>query len=487
MLFKYPTEDKIGRQENMATDISFKEIFPVLKNQFKSIDMRGIFALSHDEGFWRIAFLKLYFTKLDTPELKRIHKNICTKYKIEDREDFRIIFEAKKIDEVETIFKEITNMQVRMSNLVGSPMGTNYQNIHLNDSFVTKYRLYINRDEIDTYSKKALISKSEYKPIDVINHCKVNLENYPIKFSDLIYPLAINDIGQYSDLIIILPLYCKQLENDSKEYIAKFEIHNKLTHGSNATLTLRDDTEKLLENSGTIDIETLIENYKEEMNIFYLPKFQMPIENYHKILVRISHKDIGDLFNDTITGHEINKDNTLAFEGIKDFNLPQLESNGMKPPYHPKKIFIVHGHDGEAKQELARMLIDFGLEPIILHERPDGGRILIEKFEGEIEDIGYAFILLTPDDHITLHRFNKKTHAIDDQKLNRSRQNVVFEMGYFMGNLGRKRVCCIHREDIEMPSDLIGIVYKPYDKSLEKLYKSIRNELKNAGYEINEK
>ena len=161
--------------------------------------------------------------------------------------------------------------------------------------------------------------------------------------------------------------------------------------------------------------------------------------------------------------------------------------NNMKSLYHPKKIFIVHGQDGEAKHELARMIIDFGLEPIILHERPDKGRFLLEKFKGEIEDIGYAFILLTPDDQITLHKFNKKTHEIEDQKLNRSRQNVVFEMGYFMGRLDRQRVCCIHREDTELPSDLSGIVYKSYSKSLDELYKSIRIEVKNAGYEIIEK
>ena len=469
----------------MANDKTFKQIFPVLKNQFKSIDMRGIFAFSRDEGFWRIAFLKLYFTKLETSELKRIHNKIIDIYKIVNHTDFGIFFEARKIEDADCILKDIQNLHVKMSNLDAQPMDTNYQNIFLNNSFVNDYPIYTYVDEIESYSMKALASKSSFKPIDVITHCKINLEKYRIDFPDLIYPLAINDINQNSDLLIVLPIYCKKLDNDLKEYIAKFEIHKNLTHDSDVTLTLKDDTGKLLENSGVIDIETLIQNSEQEMNILYLPKFQKPIENSHKISVHISHKDMGDLFNKTITGSDISRDKSLNYDNIEDYSVRPIESNNLKLPYHPKKIFIVHGHDKEAKLELKIMLRDFGLTPIILDERPDKGRTIIEKFEEEISDIGYAFILLTPDDKITISTDNDETDQPNTKKINRARQNVVFEMGFFMGRRGRKRVCCIYK-GVEKPSDIEGIVYKPYDDSINELYRSIRNELKTAGYQITE-
>jgi predicted nucleotide-binding protein len=162
-----------------------------------------------------------------------------------------------------------------------------------------------------------------------------------------------------------------------------------------------------------------------------------------------------------------------------------LEIYETKSPCHPKKIFIVHGHDGEAKQQLARMLTNFGLEPIILDERPDKGRTIIEKFEEEVSDIGYAFVLLTPDDKITISIDNDETDQPNTKKLNRARQNVVFEMGYFMGKRGRKRVCFIYK-GVEKPSDIDGIVYKSYRNSVIDLFKPIRDELKSAGYQINE-
>lgn len=123
------------------------------------------------------------------------------------------------------------------------------------------------------------------------------------------------------------------------------------------------------------------------------------------------------------------------------------------------KIFIVHGHDIEAKEQLAKILTDYGLIPIILHEQPDVGRTLIEKFEEESSNIRYAFILLTPDDKITRSVICQDTNQIQKTRHNRARQNVVFEMGYFIGKLGRDRVCCIQR-NVELPSDIHGLVYR---------------------------
>jgi len=95
------------------------------------------------------------------------------------------------------------------------------------------------------------------------------------------------------------------------------------------------------------------------------------------------------------------------------------------------KVFIVHGHDDASKNELANFLWRIGLRPIILHEQPAAGRAIIEQFEKYAADVGYAFVLLTPDD-FGGDNANKVVQP-------RARQNVILEMGYFMGKLKRER------------------------------------------------
>ena len=97
-----------------------------------------------------------------------------------------------------------------------------------------------------------------------------------------------------------------------------------------------------------------------------------------------------------------------------------------------------------------------GLEPIILHEQASSGRTVIEKFEFYSEDIAFAVVLLTPDD--VGHPGNGP-----NEPKPRARQNVILELGYFMGRLGRDRVCALHREDVELPSDYQGVIYIELD------------------------
>jgi predicted nucleotide-binding protein len=120
-----------------------------------------------------------------------------------------------------------------------------------------------------------------------------------------------------------------------------------------------------------------------------------------------------------------------------------------------RRIFIVHGHDGEAKEATARFLTNLDFEPIILHEQVNGGRALIEKFE-KYSDVAFAVVLLTPDD----------VGAKKDQPgatRPRPRQNVVLELGFFLGQLGRGKVCPLVKGDIELPSDYDGVAYVQMD------------------------
>ena len=137
-------------------------------------------------------------------------------------------------------------------------------------------------------------------------------------------------------------------------------------------------------------------------------------------------------------------------------------------------IFIVHGCNHGIKETLARFIHKLELNPIILHEQPNLGRTLIEKFT-DYSNVGFAIVILTGDD------LGKTIDAPDLQK--RSRQNVIFELGYFIGKLGRAKVCALYEEGVELPSDYEGIVYIPLDSAEKWKYDLIR-ELKASGYNI---
>jgi predicted nucleotide-binding protein len=157
-------------------------------------------------------------------------------------------------------------------------------------------------------------------------------------------------------------------------------------------------------------------------------------------------------------------------------NSPPKQAVESKPrQFDPKRIFIVHGRNDEAKNELARLVEGLGLTPIILHEQPNKGKTIIEKFESNASKVGYALVLLTPDD----------SGASADGKIQpRARQNVILELGYFMGSLGRDRVCCLYTSNIELPSDILGIAYHKFEKKVKECFWEISTELKNAGYEL---
>lgn len=140
------------------------------------------------------------------------------------------------------------------------------------------------------------------------------------------------------------------------------------------------------------------------------------------------------------------------------------------------KIFIVHGHNEAVKEKVARFIEHLKLEPIILHEQPDKGQTIIEKFENNSNDVSFAIILLTADD------FGKAKTETDYKQ--RARQNVIFEMGYFMGFLSRSHVFMLLEEGVEKPSDMDGIIYTSLKEDWKtKLFK----ELYNCGYKIDPK
>jgi CheY-like chemotaxis protein len=161
---------------------------------------------------------------------------------------------------------------------------------------------------------------------------------------------------------------------------------------------------------------------------------------------------------------------------LSDFVAIVHDMLGVEPGLPPLKTFIVHGHDDKTKLEVKNYLQNrLGLpEPIILHEQPNLGRTLIDKFEDFATIVDLAFVVLTPDDA------SANPTSADDEK-RRARQNVILELGFFLGALGRRsgRVFLLHKGPIELPSDLNGIVYIDIGTGIEGAGEQIRREIES--------
>ena len=143
-----------------------------------------------------------------------------------------------------------------------------------------------------------------------------------------------------------------------------------------------------------------------------------------------------------------------------------------------KKVFIVHGHNEEMKQSTARFIEKFNLESIILHEQPSEGKTIIEKFS-DYSDVGYAIVLLSADDLAYVKNSDPETAKF------RARQNVILELGYFLGKLGRNKVAALYEngKDIEIPSDFSGVLYIGYSGD-DSWKLSLAKELRASGFNI---
>ena len=138
------------------------------------------------------------------------------------------------------------------------------------------------------------------------------------------------------------------------------------------------------------------------------------------------------------------------------------------------RVFIVHGHDEAPREMVARFISLMGLEPVILHEQANRGMTIPEKLIA-YSNVGFAVVLLTPDD---------EGRAVTEKEAKpRARQNVVLELGYFVGKLGRESVCALVKGDPEMPSDYVGVVYTKFDDAGAWKQK-LAQELQAVGYEI---
>jgi predicted nucleotide-binding protein len=143
--------------------------------------------------------------------------------------------------------------------------------------------------------------------------------------------------------------------------------------------------------------------------------------------------------------------------GLYESEVEETETDmvwtGVRSP-RGHKVFLVHGHDGDLKLQVAEFLERItGQRPIILHEQADSSQTVIEKLEAYASEAGFAVVLLTADDV-------GKARGAEDLN-SRARQNVVLELGFFFGALGRRRMVALYEQGVELPSDIAGVLYKP--------------------------
>lgn len=219
---------------------------------------------------------------------------------------------------------------------------------------------------------------------------------------------------------------------------------------------------------------------KEKINRFCIKQSNEGTKN----LVDYAYSKLSSGIFMVITGKRIVEWDGYTTDITKQVFKDTQEKINLSPIYAPEltnisinksQVFIVHGHDNEAKIEVARFIEKMGFEPIILHEQSSDGKTIIEKIE-HYSNVGFGVVLYTPCD------VGAKTAEKLDLK-SRARQNVVFEHGFLIGRLGRPNVCALVKSEIETPNDISGVVYVSMDNA-HGWHIQLAKELKSAGYAV---
>jgi len=225
-----------------------------------------------------------------------------------------------------------------------------------------------------------------------------------------------------------------------------------------------------------IDLETLASSSKEDFSNEFWNSYETYLNTYNLLLKDLQtlgfYKKLNFIepvplsdqaFTSGFTEPEkaklretTNASNSLL-QKVKLLLSPPASDNRVNNQVRSNKIFVVHGHDNEMKSAVTQTLQTLELNPIILHEKPNSGRTLIEKI-ADYAHVSFAVVLVSPDD---LAYPEEKT---PDEAKYRARQNVIFELGYFLGRLGRQNVIAIYRKkkDFEIPNDYNGVLWIEY-------------------------
>ena len=170
---------------------------------------------------------------------------------------------------------------------------------------------------------------------------------------------------------------------------------------------------------------------------------------------------------------------TVNCQGKNQSEIEKILVDGVKGVPQNNKVFVVYGHDKNARTQLEAMLRRWDLEPLILDQLPSDGGTDIEKLERYTNQAGFGIVLATPDDI----GYAKNNEA---GKKYRVRQNVVLELGMLLATKGRSKVAILlsQAEDMESPSDINGLIYIPFKENVEDAALSLAKEMNRNGYTI---
>lgn len=141
---------------------------------------------------------------------------------------------------------------------------------------------------------------------------------------------------------------------------------------------------------------------------------------------------------------------------------------------YPRRVFVVHGHNHYLRDTLADILRKLKFDPVVLQDEASRSLTIIEKLERDTDKVGFAIILYTPDD------LGRQLGGVERP---RGRQNVVFEHGLLIALLGRERTCALIHGDVEVPSDIHGMIHETIGDLKGEAIK-IAKVLKDAGYVV---
>lgn len=209
-------------------------------------------------------------------------------------------------------------------------------------------------------------------------------------------------------------------------------------------------------------------------------QLNLPTFNFEKFHYSSTGKTINEVGYNSIVNH-IDILEEMISDNVDNYQINYEKTVRKNKNTDKKKVFVVHGRDRETLLETEGILTRAGLEPIVLNRMTNNGLTLIEKFE-KYSDVSYAIVLLTPDDVGALYE-----HGIQFQSLSihfRARQNVLFELGFFYGKLGRANVCCLLKQSVEKPTDIDGIAYIPFNHSVEEVEYPLLREMKEAKLDL---
>ena len=156
---------------------------------------------------------------------------------------------------------------------------------------------------------------------------------------------------------------------------------------------------------------------------------------------------------------------------------PSSQTDGIS-----RRVFVVHGHDKQALEQLQLVLLQLNLDPFVLIDTSGQGLTIIEAIENEIESTStgerFGIVLLTPDDM----GYRKGQDPEDAEP--RARQNVVMEMGMLIAAFGRRRVAILKKPDVVVPSDASGIIYLRFENHVKEAAPKLCKRLSEAGFTL---